>query len=97
MNSSLQVGNFSKMATKEDFGMLSPVEIGITVGLYSVIEIIGNSLLFGVVYYEKYGGDPQKRTLVNRLISQICLVWIYHNLSSLHFLLIFAIKGHIGE
>ena len=30
---------------------------------------IGSLLMFGIIHYEKYGGDPQKRSLGNRLIS----------------------------
>ena len=30
---------------------------------------LGPLLMFGIIHYEKFGGDPQKRSLGNRLIS----------------------------
>ena len=30
---------------------------------------IGSLLMFGIIHFEKFGGDPQKRSLGNRLIS----------------------------
>ena len=32
--------------------------------------ILSNLLLFGVAHYERFGGDPQKRSLGNRLVFQ---------------------------
>ena len=37
--------------------------------LLIVIHIIGPILLSGIIIYEKYGGDPQKRNIINRLQS----------------------------
>ena len=37
--------------------------------LLIVIHIIGPILLSGIITYEKYGGDPQKRNIINRLQS----------------------------
>ena len=34
---------------------------------------LGNFLLFGLYHYERFGEDPAKRSLFNRLISQ-CLL-----------------------
>ena len=35
----------------------------------AVMILVGIPLNFGLVHYEIYGGDPQKRSLVNRMIS----------------------------
>ena len=37
--------------------------------LLIVIHIIGPIFLSGIIAYEKYGGDPQKRNIINRLQS----------------------------
>ena len=37
--------------------------------LLIVCHIIGPILLSGIIAYEKYGGDPQKRNIINRLQS----------------------------
>ena len=34
---------------------------------------LGNALLLGVWHYERFGGDPQKRSLQNRLVSEIAI------------------------
>lgn len=36
---------------------------------YLMIGMIGNPFMFGLIYYEKYGCDPQKRSLYNQLLS----------------------------
>ena len=35
----------------------------------SFIFLIGPILMFGIVAFEMFGGDPQKRTIINRLLS----------------------------
>ena len=32
---------------------------------------LGNALLIGIIHYERFGGDPQKRSIRNRLTSEI--------------------------
>ncbi len=53
--------------------------VGFSLSL-GVIEVVGNFLLASVVHYEKYGIDPKKRSILNRLLSQICCVLIFGNL-----------------
>ena len=43
------------------------------------IEIIGNGCLFATYSYERFGMDPQKRTIVNQLLSQTCWIIIALN------------------
>ena len=37
---------------------------------------LGSVLMFGIIHYERFGGDPQKRSLQNRLASQIIVACI---------------------
>ena len=37
--------------------------------LFLIVEIPGNLLLLFVICYEKYGMDPQKRTVTNKLLT----------------------------
>ena len=37
--------------------------------IFSLIHVVGPILLAGIVSFEKYGGDPQKRNIINRLLS----------------------------
>lgn len=49
-------------------------------------ELVGCPLLLGLVYYEKYGHDPQKRSLYNQLLSGL---WVALLLcTSVHFFII---------
>ena len=39
----------------------------------SFVLLYGIPLTVGLVHYEKYGGDPQKRSLANRFVSNVCI------------------------
>ncbi len=47
-----------------------------------LIETAGNVLLLAIITYEKYGVDPQKRTVMNQLLAQLCTVLILGNVLS---------------
>ena len=64
---------------------------------YVLVQVLGNGLLYSIRFYEKYGMDPQKRNLVNRLVSQICLAWIFHNVVNLHFIMYMALNGPLSK
>ena len=48
--------------------------------LILITETLGTFLLICMIIYEKYGMDPQKRTVSNQLLSNNCVMWIVHNL-----------------
>ncbi len=48
--------------------------------LFLIAEFLGTFLLICMIIYEKYGMDPQKRTVSNQLLSNNCIMWIVHNL-----------------
>ena len=47
--------------------------------LFLIIESLGNFLLLSMITYEKYGMDPQKRTVTNMLLSSICISCMVQN------------------
>ena len=47
--------------------------------LFLIVEILGNFLLLSMITYEKYGMDPQKRTVTNKLLSSICISCMVQN------------------
>ena len=49
------------LTTKVCIGVFSPLGLVITVLLYG-----------GIIYYEKWGNDPQKRSLSNMLMCYFC-------------------------
>ena len=51
----------------------SAVMMTFYVFLFLIVEILGNFLLLSMITYEKYGMDPQKRTVTNQLLSSICI------------------------
>jgi hypothetical protein len=57
----------------------STVKVLSTLNLIT-IEIIGNLLLGGIIHFEKWGCDPQKRDLSNQLISFGCQITIFATL-----------------
>lgn len=68
------LNNQSEMAYQYLYG---GVEGKICLYLYLVLSMgVGSVLSGGIVYYENFGGDPQKRSILNRLLSMIlvCLM-----------------------
>ena len=54
--------------------------------LFVFLELLGNFLLICMVHYEKYGMDPQKRTVTNQLLSSICVMMIFFNVIIMPFI-----------
>ena len=51
----------------------------ICIAIAIVISILGNGLLSLIIVYEKYTMDPQKRTVINQLVSHACQLLLIHN------------------
>jgi hypothetical protein len=73
-----------------------PMLVIITVSLVLLIEVLGNGLLIGIVLFEKYSGDPQKRTAKNQLISHIMYGFMVLNILALPLLAGRVLFGPIG-
>ena len=43
---------------------LEKIVVGV---LWFLIEVIGNLLLLGLIQYERFGGDPLKRRLIDQV------------------------------
>ena len=74
-----------------------PGLLTIVIGFFIVIETIGNGLLVAVMQYEKFGMDPLKRTVINQLISQLCLLYLMGNALSMPLLMIRFSYGPLGK
>lgn len=48
----------------------------VTVSIAILVVTLGNALLASIYLYEKFGQDPQKRTLANILISDLTVFLI---------------------
>ena len=59
-----------------------PAFIGICCFITLIVEIFGNVNLLVMMIYEKCGMDPQKRTVNNQLIFNLCISFIVLNLIS---------------
>ena len=51
----------------------------ICVAIAIIISIVGNGLLSLIIVYEKFTMDPQKRTVINQLVSHACQLLLIHN------------------
>jgi hypothetical protein len=40
---------------------------------FALIDTVGTLLYLGIIHYEKWGGDPKKRSLLNQLGSLLCI------------------------
>ena len=45
---------------------------------YPLVVFLGGTLHYSIAYFEFNGGDPQKRGLLNQLVSYMCLNLIFH-------------------
>ena len=54
--------------------------LALYVFLFLIVEVLGNFLLLSMIAYEKYGMDSQKRTVTNKLLTSICVIFILQNI-----------------
>ena len=67
------------------------------ISVAGLTETLGNVLLASIHLYEKFGQDPKKRTLINILISDLCLLFIAFNVFSLPIFATRMYSGPIGK
>ena len=72
MNSTSQID----FETNDD----QPYKALICIVLAIIIEILGNGLLILVIVYEKFTMDPQKRTVINQLVTIACFFFLIQNI-----------------
>ena len=64
--------------TCQEDGKIEEMPIGIFINVVGVISFLlinfGNLLLLTIVHYEKFGQDPQKRSLPDQLLSFNCIL-----------------------
>ena len=68
MNSSINSSSF----TMEDTNLTQNEKL-VMVFLWVVIEVIGNGLLFGLIQFDRHGGDPLKRRIIDQVKASF--VW----------------------
>ncbi len=65
--------------------------------LGSVMEVVGIPILLAILSYEKFGCDPQKRTIMNRLAMNLVYNCLGAYMTSILTLLIRLIAGPLPE
>ena len=73
------VVSFSVLPAKTKAKINAGVVI-IYIALLLMLETLGNFLLVSMIVYEKYGMDPQKRTIANQLLTRMLIVQIFFNI-----------------
>ena len=61
------------------------------------LEIIGNGCLFATFAYERFGMDPQKRTIINQLLSQCCWTIMIFNITSFPVIIFRRLLGPLNS
>ena len=61
------------------------------------VEIIGNGCLFATFAYERFGMDPQKRTVINQLLSQCCWTIMIFNITSFPVIIFRRLLGPLNS
>ena len=74
--------NFSIRNNSGQFILIQPnaAMIAFYATFFLIIETLGNFLLYCMIIYEKYGMDPQKRTVTNMLLSNMIRFQILFNI-----------------
>eukprot|EP00095_Tigriopus_kingsejongensis_P005542 snap_masked-scaffold131_size323982-processed-gene-0.6 protein:Tk05542 transcript:snap_masked-scaffold131_size323982-processed-gene-0.6-mRNA-1 annotation:"truncated nicotinic acetylcholine receptor subunit a6" len=63
-----------------------PLNVAYEILVWCTIELLGNSLLIWMIWYEKYG-IPYEETLLNRLVRIICWSLVFHNVITMNLVL----------
>ena len=59
--------NFTKLEfVSEDLSLTIYQKVIVVIVWFSVM-ILGNSMLYGLIQFEKYGGDPLKRRIIDQV------------------------------
>ncbi len=59
-----------------------------TLFLKSILSVTGSVLLYGVIWYERFSADLRYRTLMNQMLSHLC---IFHMIEGPHFMVGFIL------
>jgi hypothetical protein len=64
----ISAGNNTILADYPHTHVFEATSIKLAISLIFFLNLfIGNILWAGIIHFEKYGGDPQKRSITNRL------------------------------
>ena len=85
--STFRMNNFTHVVLNRTLSPLDmmdtgPAFVGICCFFTFIVEIFGNGNLLIMMVYERFGMDPQKRTVNNQLIFNLCVSNIIQNLIS---------------
>ncbi len=62
-----------------------------------MIQVFGNGLCLTIWCFERYGGDPHKRTILNQLIGQLLLSTVSMNVTGLLAFMLRLVVGPIAS
>ncbi len=65
-------------------------------GIGFLTQVFGNGMMLGILSYEKYGGDPQKRIIVNRLAMQLVYNAMGINMTSMGTVMVRLVFGPLS-
>ena len=101
-NQTLQVSWNNSTSSNDSFEVqleiptLDPHEIIVCCVINLLIEVFGNGLLILMIITEKYLMDPQKRTVINQLITHLNYVYLLNNLVAAPMLTYIITHNKIG-
>ena len=64
---------------------------------YVLIMTLGNGFHYGIIFYEKFGGDPKKRSIGNQLVSFACSGVIFHTVVTGSIFTLYSWIGPLGS
>ena len=61
-----------QMEFNPDGEPMSFLEKAIVVTFWFLTEVVGSALLIGLIQFERLGGDPLKRRIVDQVLNYFC-------------------------
>ena len=89
--------NFSIKNNSAQFIQPNAVMIALYATFFFILETLGNFLLYCIIIYEKYGMDPQKRTVTNMLMSNMIIIQMLFNLFIMPIITFHRIFGPLSK
>ena len=89
--------NFSIKKNSAQFIQPNAVMIALYATFFLMLETLGNFLLYCIIIYEKYGMDPQKRTVTNMLMSNMIIIQMLFNLLIMPIITFHRIFGPLSK
>ena len=91
----IKVSSKKMNLTFDNSEISGPVQAAFCFGY--LLVTLGSLLYAGIIHFEHYGGDPQKRTFTNKMFAKQCLAFIIEDTAIMTLVLFRVFCGPLGH